>query len=696
MKRKLHKKSLFRQALLGCIISSVCAASALAADSADLMPDIQGKKIMVGYWHNWDQGVSYDYEGGYPTAAKLEQTPAGYNVVVVSFMKMSAGDDFPTFRPYYGDDAGFRAEIAKLNAEGRAVLISLGGADAHIELHQGDETRLSNEIIRLVDTYGFDGLDIDLEQDAITKADNQTVIPAALKMVRNHYQSQGKHFIISMAPEFPNLLSTSPKYAPYINNLAGVYDFIAPQLYNQAGAGIGFQPDNPEQDGYWVSYAQNDDSKKFEFLYYVSKDLITGKYKNFAVKIPSDKLVLGLPSSHSAAANGMVKDPEVVYRVFDTLAKEHLPLKGLMTWSVNWDEGKNMAGVPFNGQFRKAYTRLINDNSVAPDDDHTAPSMPGNLTAQPSVTSVRLSWDAASDNKPGNIQYQIVRNGVLVNTTSALTWLDNNLQPDTDYHYAINAIDVAGNVSQSATLQTRTDKQPAQDTQAPSAPAGVVVKSNTAHAIVLAWQPATDNVGVTGYKIYRNGILKGTSAITEWSDNAIETGGVTYYYSVRAFDGAGNISESSQELEVQTVQTDSARPDAPAGLSASNVGETSLTLSWRATDSAVKYHVVRDGSSLASVRGTEFTDTALIPGTTYRYVVTAEDANGHQSEASATLSVTTHQSADIPAGSWQPGREYKPGDEVTYAGKTYRCLQAHHSYAHWAPDAVASLWKPIN
>uniref|UniRef100_UPI0025501D63 glycosyl hydrolase family 18 protein n=1 Tax=Enterobacter cloacae TaxID=550 RepID=UPI0025501D63 len=89
------------------------------------------------------------------------------------------------------------------------------------------------EIIRLTDRYGFDGLDIDLEQSAITAAENSTVIPAALKMVRSHYQQQGKHFIISMAPEFPYLQADrGVNYKAYLQNLEGVYDFIAPQYYN--------------------------------------------------------------------------------------------------------------------------------------------------------------------------------------------------------------------------------------------------------------------------------------------------------------------------------------------------------------------------------------------------------------------------------------------------------------------------------
>ena len=695
MKAKSQKKPLIKELVLGCLLSGACMSSALAADNADLMPSLQGKKIMVGYWHNWDQGVSYDYEGGYPTADKLGETPEAFNVVVVSFMKVNPGDDFPTFRPYYGDDKSFRAEIAKLNGQGRAVLISLGGADAHIEFHEGDETKLSNEIIRLVDTYGFDGLDIDLEQGAIEKADNRTVIPEALKMVRSHYQSQGKHFIISMAPEFPNLLNTSPLYAPYINSLEGIYDFIAPQLYNQAGAGIGFQPDNPEQDGYWVSYAQNDDSKKYEFLYYLSKDLITGKYKNFAVKIPSDKLVLGLPSSHSAAANGMVKDPQVVYRVFDTLAKENLPLKGLMTWSINWDEGKNMQKVPFDGQFRKAYTKLISDGSVTPEEDRTPPTVPGHLAAQASVTSVKLSWSASTDNRPGEIHYHVKRNGKQVGDVTALTFTDNNLQPDTDYEYSVSAVDVANNASDAATTQVKTEKQSGPDTQPPSVPTGLVVKSNTAQGITLGWNASTDDVAVAGYKIYRDDKMKATTTGTQWTDNTIQAG-QTYRYKVLAFDAALNESDASQDIEVESVQVDPAGPETPTDLSASKVEKTSLTLSWGEVDKAVRYHVTRNGSNLGAIKGTQFADSNLTPATAYSYTVMAEDVAGRTSAASAALTVTTLANEVAPGAKWQSGTDYNPGDEVTYDGKKYLCLQRHHAYAHWTPDGTASLWKAVN
>ena len=117
----------------------------------------------------------------------------------------------PTFKldPEIGlTEAQFIEQIGELNRQGRSVLIALGGADAHIELHNGQEQALADEIIRLVEVYGSDGLDIDLEQAAVTAADNQTVIPAALRIVKDYYREQGKNFLITMAPEFPYLTAS--------------------------------------------------------------------------------------------------------------------------------------------------------------------------------------------------------------------------------------------------------------------------------------------------------------------------------------------------------------------------------------------------------------------------------------------------------------------------------------------------------
>lgn len=248
-------------------------------DAASAMIDVSGRKILMGFWHNWPSDAGQGYRGGRFAEMPLTDIPDAYNVVAVAFMK---GQGIPTFRPYNTSDAEFRRQIGALNARQRAVLISLGGADAHIELHTGQEDDLAHEIVRLVETYGFDGLDIDLEQSAIDYADNQTVIPAALRMVKDHYAKERKNFIISMAPEFPYLRQNG-KYVPYIKALEGYYDFIAPQYYNQGG------------DGVWVDgvgwLKADDDEKKQDFLYYLTDSLVTGT-RDY-MRIPNDKFVIG-------------------------------------------------------------------------------------------------------------------------------------------------------------------------------------------------------------------------------------------------------------------------------------------------------------------------------------------------------------------------------------------------------------------
>jgi len=81
------------------------------------------------------------------------------------------------------------------------------------------------------------------------------------------------------------------------------------------------------------------------------------------------------------------------------------------------------------------------------------------------------------------------------------------------------------------------------DSTAPSAPTGLVATAN-ATTINLAWNASTDNVGVAGYRIYRSGTEIGASPVTSSVDTAVVKG-VSYSYTVKAYDAAGNLSAAS-------------------------------------------------------------------------------------------------------------------------------------------------------
>jgi chitodextrinase len=89
------------------------------------------------------------------------------------------------------------------------------------------------------------------------------------------------------------------------------------------------------------------------------------------------------------------------------------------------------------------------------------------------------------------------------------------------------------------------------DTQAPSAPTGLGTGATTANSIALTWSPSTDNVGVTGYDVLRDGQPAATSATTSYNDTGLAPD-TSYTYTVRARDAAGNTSPSSTAVAART------------------------------------------------------------------------------------------------------------------------------------------------
>lgn len=395
----------FKLSLLGCLIGATSPMLHAATAGQSMVNPQSG--VVVGYWHNWCGGAGY--QGGTAPCVKLDQVNPQYNVVDVSFMKVYGSNPIPTFKLDTAtgmSESQFIEQIAELNRQGRAVLLALGGADAHIELRTGQEQAFADEIIRLVETYGFDGLDIDLEQAAVTAANNQTVIPAALRLVKDHYRAQGKNFLITMAPEFP-YLTANGLYTPYLRALEGYYDWINPQFYNQGGDGIWI-------DGIgWI--AQNNDALKEEFIYYIADSLINGTRGYY--KIPHDKLVFGIPTNIDAAATGYVKNPQDLFDAFNQLKNQGQPLRGVMTWSINWDMGRNAAGQAYNESFIKSYGPFIHEQEITPPIDNGKPVFSGvsDTRIKQGTAFDPLAGVTANDKEDGDLTGQILVEGSVDN-----------------------------------------------------------------------------------------------------------------------------------------------------------------------------------------------------------------------------------------------------------------------------------------
>jgi uncharacterized protein YkwD len=88
------------------------------------------------------------------------------------------------------------------------------------------------------------------------------------------------------------------------------------------------------------------------------------------------------------------------------------------------------------------------------------------------------------------------------------------------------------------------------DSRPPSAPENLSAQPSTT-AIGLSWSPSSDNVAVSGYRVYRSSTLVATPASTTWADTRVVTG-ATYTYYVRAVDTAGNASARSNAVQAST------------------------------------------------------------------------------------------------------------------------------------------------
>lgn len=326
---------------------------------------------LVGYWQNWN-----DSQCPY---IPINQVDTNYNVIAVAFAIPLAGTTYNMqFTPDGIPQNTFIQQINSVKATGKKVIISIGGQNHPISLNNTSERDVFiNTMMQIINTYNFDGLDIDIEgQFNITggtianPVDSRIInmINAVKTMMTQFRNTHNKKMFLSMAPETANLTGGISgyggiwgSYLPLIYALKDSIDIIQMQLYN-SGSMYGI-------DGRIYIQGTTD------FICSQTEAVIRG-FNTAGGMFPglrADQVAVGLPACSSAAGGGYIIPDSVKAAIkylrgmgpkpsTYTTQGTYNSLRGMMTWSVNWD---NMTTCHPRYAFANNYASIFNLSSVS-------------------------------------------------------------------------------------------------------------------------------------------------------------------------------------------------------------------------------------------------------------------------------------------------------------------------------------------
>ena len=316
--------------------------------------------------------------------------------------------------------------------------------------------------------------------------------------------------------------------------------------------------------------------------------------------------------------------------------------------------------------------------------DTTAPTAPPTLTVGAiSTTQLDLVWGTATDNVAVT-GYYVYRRSAADGPDTLIYTMDGNwtnytngsLMPGEKFWYSVKARDAAGNISGVSPLVSGRTLASASDASVPTQPTMTAVTAVSTSQLNLAWSAATDNVAVTGYRVYYRTTSTGADVLLSTLGNVLSASNTGLapdekrWYSVSALDAAGNEGAKSLLLSGRTLTTTSAAdttaPTAPSGPTLAVISPTQINVSWGAssdptiagqtTSGLSGYRVERCAGTgctffaeVTQPSSTSYNNTALTAASTYRYRVRATDVAGNLSAYSGIASATTTSAADTTA-----------------------------------------------
>ncbi|MBN2524740.1 MAG: fibronectin type III domain-containing protein, partial [Bacteroidales bacterium] len=194
---------------------------------------------------------------------------------------------------------------------------------------------------------------------------------------------------------------------------------------------------------------------------------------------------------------------------------------------------------------------IITTENNPSDVDVTVPSIPENLKLVIcTATEIFFSWDNSTDNV-GVAGYRILRDDIETGESIKNSYIDTELEPETEYHYKVSAFDDEGNESEFSTEFTASTSSEV-DHEQPSRPENLSAQSVGDTYADLIWDASTDNTMVIGYKIYRNDNEIDFTTSTAYTDNNLDPS-TNYIFNVSSVDISGNRSFRSADLYITTT-----------------------------------------------------------------------------------------------------------------------------------------------
>ncbi len=306
--------------------------------------------VLIGYWHNWnDSSAPY---------IPLNQVDSRYSVICVSFAVPNSPSDMNmNFTPDGVSQSTFIAQVQTLQSQGKKVLLSIGGANTSVSLNNTNNRDVFvNSMSSLLTTYGFDGIDIDIEHGNSILASGTIANPTSVDVINliaainqiktNYYATFNRNMMLTFAPETAYVHGGMSAfggiwggYLPLLDALRNDLDYVHVQLYN-SGSMYGI-------DGNIYNQGTSD------FIVAMTEALIQGftTAGGYFQGLSANKVIVGLPACPNAAGGGFVNTTNVENAIKYLRGVGPQPgtytlnnpngysnLGGLMTWSINWDK----------------------------------------------------------------------------------------------------------------------------------------------------------------------------------------------------------------------------------------------------------------------------------------------------------------------------------------------------------------------